>query len=946
MDRTRSRAERRPSVVPADRPGPRADDPTGAPLDPGVRRLLEPGLGADLSSVRVHTGPKADRLLLRWGGAAATRGCDVWMSTTLHEGTDEWLRVLAHETSHVVQQAAGVGAGLVGVGRAGSAWEHAADTTAERVLAGVTAPSGIAVAQPHRDRPSGLVQRFNAWEHRLLGDVPSDELVMVATKASGWQQVVQRQIDYLTLWVAGTAGVTAERIHAVLPDLQVITLRNGCLATYGELNAVGGDYAANPTALNDLPSAIMTGFLQQVRQESLNRLRALLGQTDPINLAQAIIGYQGESEIGLLRETQAIEAFTSSLGVNHYYGLLARNACHFAPFGWTRWRVHQAAAAELAQAAFTAADPAAKSRLTQEAWVTQAYADHFIEDAFAAGHLVNKTLIMQWFTDWAAGQPLLPVPGWDLVKQVDAARQPGLMGAALYARGYSGPSNDPQSAEEQATYAARMAATGVVASGGQTQGEGYAEYLAFLEASVVQLSSNQVHNHFNETSLTVTSPAHPSPFVVYGDENLLRDGAGIEIPAAAVASSKRIIADLLATGSSSTTPQDVLDQLPSAVQAGPGTVGLLQWHDQALRHSCETTMFGGFKSYLTILGSSMGLVSQDQNSTGLSTKWSTSLPGCGYNDVSITYDGAHLLAGSNGHVYAVSPVNGAVGGRNDLPGLGFNEVRLASDGVRGYLGTNGYALGLDLGSARTLWQTSLPGCGYHAVSMLTSQSGAVYAGSWGNVYRLDPAGGSVQHRNDLPGRGYADIRLDVSGSVLCVGSNGYALGLDAATLSTLWQTSLPGCGYTDVTVLATGAWLVAGSNGYLYVLDPTNGQVRWSNSLSGRGYHGIGLASDGTTVYVGTSGHVLAFTIQGLTQLWDVSLSASMGAAVSLQLEGEDLFVGVNGYLYQLDAATGRTMYTNSLSGYGLNTISTGTDGQTLFVGIDGYVVGVGLDPA
>lgn len=918
----------------------------GSPLDPGVRRILEHSLGTDLSQVRVHTGPRADRALRRIGGSAATRGCDVWMSSALSWGSDAWLRVVAHETAHVVQQAGGVGGGASGVGRAGSTWERAADVVAERVLAGEVAPSGLEVPQPRRDRHSTFVQRFNAWEHRLLGDVPANDLVAIATKSAGWQQIVQRQIKYFQLWVNGTKGVSVGQINSVLPGLTVLTLANGCIATYGELNAVGGDYAVDPTALNTLPAAIMTGFLQQVRQECLNRLQELLGQTSVVDFVEAITKYKGESTIGLLQETQAIEKFTSSLGTNHYYGLLARNACHFAPFGWTRWRQFHSEAAALASSAYAANDPTKKAALTQQAWVTQAYADHFLEDAFAAGHLVNKTLIMQWFTDWAAGQSLLPVPSWHLVSQADATRQPGLMGSQMYARGYAGPSNDPQSAEEQATYAARMAATGVVASGGQTQGEGYQEYLAFLEASVVQLSSNQVHNYFNEKSLTVTSYAHPSPFVIYGDEHLLQDGADIAIPAGALASSKQIISDLLATGSSHTTTQDVLDQLPSAVQSGPGTVPLLSWHNATLRHDCETLMFGGYKSYLTIFGSSMGLVSQDQNSTGFGTAWSTSLPGCGYNDVSICYDGAHLLAGSNGHVYALSPQTGAVLGSNDLPGRGFNQVQLASDGVRGYLGTNGYALGIDVSNAATRWQTSLPNSGYHGVAMHASQGGELYAASWGNVYRLDPASGAVVANNGLSGRGYADISIDTSGSILCVGTNGYAIGLDPGTLATLWQTSLPGCGYHDVSILAAGTYLLAGSNGYLYLLDPTTGNVLATNSLSGRGYFGLGLASDGTTVYVGTSGHVLAFTIAGLVQLWDVGLSSSRGATVDLELEGTNLFVGVNGYLYQLDRATGRTMYTNSLSGNGLNNISMGTDGQTLFTGIDGYVVGVGLDPA
>src|SRR2546422_311971 len=78
----------------------------------------------------------------------------------------------------------------------------------------------------------------------------------------------------------------------------------------------------------------------------------------------------------------------------------------------------------LAQRAYATKDPA----LIQQAWAFHGYADHFLQDSFAAGHLVNKTLVMQWFIQWAATQSLLPVADWDEIKNMTTAHQSSLAG--------------------------------------------------------------------------------------------------------------------------------------------------------------------------------------------------------------------------------------------------------------------------------------------------------------------------------------------------------------------------------------------------------------------------------------------------------------------------------------------------------------------------------------
>jgi hypothetical protein len=152
-----------------------------------------------------------------------------------------------------------------------------------------------------------------------------------------------------------------------------------------------------------MPRPFVYPFLQQIRQESYNRLGGLLGNVPDVSFAGAITPYPGAKDGGASLETKLIENFSLPLGVNHYLGLLARNACHFAPFAWHRWRQAHTAARDLA----LRARQERSSSLADAAWIAEGYAGHFLQDSFAAGHLPNKTLVMQWFAAWAAGSSLI-----------------------------------------------------------------------------------------------------------------------------------------------------------------------------------------------------------------------------------------------------------------------------------------------------------------------------------------------------------------------------------------------------------------------------------------------------------------------------------------------------------------------------------------------------------
>jgi outer membrane biosynthesis protein TonB len=82
----------------------RGKDP-GNPLEPGVRDRLESGLGVDLSEVRVHEDAAARRSAADLNARAFTHGNDIWLGPG---ASQDDAHLMAHEATHVVQQAGGV----------------------------------------------------------------------------------------------------------------------------------------------------------------------------------------------------------------------------------------------------------------------------------------------------------------------------------------------------------------------------------------------------------------------------------------------------------------------------------------------------------------------------------------------------------------------------------------------------------------------------------------------------------------------------------------------------------------------------------------------------------------------------------------------------------------------------------------------------------------------
>lgn len=530
------------------------------------------------------------------------------------------------------------------------------------------AGQGSAVSPSSRPAPSAVrgsvapvvVQRHASFEHRLLGDAAPSELATMTQKIDPKtrQHVLEQELDRLKIWQKDPTAVTRAQVEATWPGIRVLTLKNGLILTYGELNTLP-DYLANPQAIDSADRSVILPILQLVRQQGYNRIADLLDdvtetygsevadalaassaadapdaplpasytRAHPHEKFEGAVGPTGEvGTAASIVEVKAVNKVTAKLGSNQYQAVVARNACHFAPYSWHRWQEHHLQARDLAAKGHAANDP----ELVRQAWLTNGYADHFLQDSFAAGHLINKTLVMQWFVEWVAQynartkwyERNIHLKNWDQIKTMTTAGQPGLAARHLYTTDVRSPdqSTDPQTAEEQATKAERMNAAGVVGTKSQSQAEAYKSYLAFLNSAVVQSAAGALHDYFNERSLWVGSPARPNladMYQIWGDETMVTSGEGVQIAGETAHLSQRAIDELVRTGQTGVGVREIRDRFPDRVVAEDANqkvsrmVPLEDWNN-SLRTLCFETIFPTVHyRVLDTIGPTMGKVSQD-----------------------------------------------------------------------------------------------------------------------------------------------------------------------------------------------------------------------------------------------------------------------------------------------------------------------------------------------
>jgi hypothetical protein len=455
------------------------------------------------------------------------------------------------------------------------------------------------------------VQRHSSWEHTLLGDTPPRTLGTAAVSNASRGHVLA------DLWMRMRFFQTDPRLNptARFPDVRWVQLRaSGLWVSNGELNGLG-DYLPDPNAYDTLPADQLIPVLQRMRSG------ILAVAADEFGLhGHDMAGMAEHWMPGAAGEVKALDAATAGLGTNRYAGLLSRNACHFAPFSWDRWALYHNEAAAAAVEHFRAG--AARTPLNtvdtsveehqRQAVLRNGYADHFLQDSFAAGHLVNKTLVMQWFVDYLNGmnwldRPWVGMPGGDVMARMGSAQQRGIAGQSRYGHGPTSRSSwedrdfgttatDPQTAQERVSRAGRVAGSGVSGTGAERE-RNYQAYLKFLNSAFLQMSAGAVHDYFNLHGLTVINGAGVR-MRVGGDDTLLSGSSevGAELAGRAAEESRTAIDDLLRTGSTAHTTDTIFQLVPQRVAmavAGGGEriLSLAEFQADVVRPLCFLVLF-------------------------------------------------------------------------------------------------------------------------------------------------------------------------------------------------------------------------------------------------------------------------------------------------------------------------------------------------------------------
>ena len=571
----------------------------------------------DFASIRLHyagAGPACRALHAR----AFALGSDIYFADgAFAPQTRAGLWLLAHEVAHVVQQSAGAtsASGPVSVAPARTSEERAADAAADAFIAG--RPFILDATSPGR---LPVVQRYMAWEHAMLGDLTARDVRALAARGTARSRrrdgsgQIRAYRALLTELGQDPRGVDEERLRAEHEGLQTLRLPgSGLVVTLGELNVLP-DYLGHPAQIETAPAAFMGPLIQSMRSWSIAELRWSAGQRRsrrrlPGAMHYALLGGLTESaEVPVIDRLGQRSGFAPS---RRYSSVLARSASHFAPFSWYRWHSFHLASRELIEQS-AAASEADRQSLRRRARIYAGYADHFLQDSFAAGHLINKTLVMQWYIEWLAGAST-SYPHGDVLAAMTVARQPLLHGPGHWDReqarlgeqapgragGVPRPPWDPQDMADAPTTDDRVAVSGLTAASDREQRAAYAAYVTMLGSATVQIASKVVHDYLNKHSLVVSSAPDGPRFRLFGDRTLLVSGDGAWRAAQAATASRRAIADLLHDGATAVSSWEIFDSFPNHVEQNGRLITLEEWHRTGLRDLCFGELFGRWSTRAT-----------------------------------------------------------------------------------------------------------------------------------------------------------------------------------------------------------------------------------------------------------------------------------------------------------------------------------------------------------
>ncbi len=400
----------------------------------------------------------------------------------------------------------------------------------DKARAELAAPKSKAKAKASKPKKKGgdELSLLGSEEEASSEDLASDELVGLEAPGENpivdAQHVLGQEIDRLKKLRSDLPLTPDEKTAKAIARTSVeeygvtlvpVKLKGGqwTLVSYGELNTLA-DYYGGPEEIAKTDPGNFRAIILGIRERELRGFVQILGELEGKKADKAkedsyaddlkfegAIGDTGRkspikgvsdadyAELTLMGKVPFVSGAKSELPdepESSYASGLARNACHFAPYSWHAWADYHGKAEALAKKAFASrglANAVNNPFVTEEdrpkhkadaeeferqALIQNGFGDHFLQDSFASGHLINKTLIMTWFAKYLDQHPFREdfssKEDWRQVQSVVYAQDPKkAFGNDLYKAPVGGTaSTDPQTAENTpGSWQARFTALGL-----------------------------------------------------------------------------------------------------------------------------------------------------------------------------------------------------------------------------------------------------------------------------------------------------------------------------------------------------------------------------------------------------------------------------------------------------------------------------------------------------
>ena len=386
----------------------------GRPLPDTMRSEMEAGLGMDLSDVRVHDTAQDGAAAEGLNAKAFAYRNHIWLSPGASIGDR---KLMAHELTHVVQQ-----------GSAGSqiqryeSGEHATlgETQDELKaaygsalytiregdrLSAIARKFGISIANlkaankdkvkkwPAVDGSGRMIEGFNAGETVIIPPVAykvlkGDRLSAIAGKFGiPVDELKALNKDKLKAWPAvDGSGCMIEGFNAG----ETITIRQE-VNEFAEsaMKGPSATFTVNGVVLDYGVGIAMGDFFESPEQ---------MAKASPKELKELAALIKREQSGGKPVTTAEWEKATGG----RYLKLAEKNEAHFAPPSAGLVTPSSAGAAsanhkDAWEQHHKAAVDTSKAGDKDQALMTNAFGDHFLTDAFSAGHLINKRDVMEKF---------------------------------------------------------------------------------------------------------------------------------------------------------------------------------------------------------------------------------------------------------------------------------------------------------------------------------------------------------------------------------------------------------------------------------------------------------------------------------------------------------------------------------------------------------------------